>query len=343
MNLRKLKWITISILVLIAAFLIYAAVKIGQPATTVSLPSDFEIKKGERAGEVVDHLVAQKFVRSGLLMEIYLRLRGGESALQAGLYSLDSNMTIPEIVQILSQGKVKTSGTRLTVIEGWNITDIGRRLSDLGLTSAADFAQAAKQDYSADFAFLKTKPKSAHLEGFLFPDTYIFKTDSSADVIVRRMLDNFGRRVKSEVTYDHLILASIVEREVGRNYKTGAKLTEQDLQALQAERKLVAGVFLNRLRLGMALESDATINYITGNRDRRAKLEDLKIDSPYNTYRHRGLPPAPIANPSLDAINAVLTPTKSDYLYFLTSPDGKAYFARTLEEHKLNRAKYLEQ
>ena len=166
------------------------------------------------------------------------------------------------------------------------------------------------------------------------------------------MLENFGRRVTPEMIaeaqiqkrslYDVLILASIVEREVGRNYKKGTKLSEQDLQKLAEERRIVAGIFYNRLSLNMGLESDATLQYVTGSESSRATIVETKIDSPYNTYKYRGLPPTPIGNPSLDAIKAAINPTETDYLYFLTEPDGTAHFAKTLDEHKKNRVLYLD-
>jgi len=359
--LSLLKWVIILILIAGAALAIFVAIKLGQPATTFSAARDFEIRKDETAGQVVERLAAGKLVRNELIMEIYLRWKKAEDKLQAGVYLLDSNMTIPEIVQILSQGRVKTSGLRLTVIEGWTVRDIATRLENLGLMQAEQFTESAGlplaltndlPDYEKEFTFLKSKPPGASLEGFLFPDTYLIKEDASGEAVVRKMLENFQSKftqaMREDIArqnrnfYDALILASMVEREVGRNFKTGAKLSDSVLAAMQQERRLVAGVFLNRLRLGMGLESDATINYITGKKTPRASLEDTKIDSRFNTYKYRGWPPTPIGNPSLDSILAAITPADTDYLFFLTSPDGTAYFGRTLEEHNQNRAKYLQ-
>ena len=355
-----LKWLVIFSLLVGAALSVFVVVKLNQPSTTFSAARDFEVKKAETAGEIVGRLVADKLVRNGLVLEIYLRLKGAEDKLQAGAYILDSNMTIPEIVQILSQGRVKASGLRLTVIEGWSITDIAGRLENLSIMQRQEFIEAAGlprvpnsrlPDYGAEFEFLKSKSVGASLEGFLFPDTYLVKDGSGGEAVVRKMLENFGQKVTSEMRaeaaaqhrsfYDVLILASIVELEVGRNFKAGTKLTAEQIATLQQERELVAGVFMNRLRAGMALESDATVNYVTGKNSPRPELADLKIQSPYNTYQTRGLPPTPIGNPSLDSIKAALEPAQTDYLFFLTEPDGTAHFARTLEEHKQNRAKYL--
>ncbi len=345
-----IKWFLFLAVIISAAFATLIFIKLGQPATTYSYSRDFEIKNGDTAGEIISNLKTAKLVRNALLMKIYLRAKKAEDKLQAGIYILDSNMTIPEIVQILSQGRVKASGVRLTVIEGQNVRGIAQRLENLGLMQAEQFTEAAGlpgvpnnqlPDYS-HFEFLKSKPQGASLEGFLFPDSYLVKEDSDAESVVRKMLENFGHRAPSELTYDQLILASIVEREVGRNFKTGTKLSDEQLKTLQEERRIVAGIFTNRLKANIGLESDATLQYVTGSSSSRATIEETKIDSPYNTYKYRGLPPTPIGNPSLDSMEAALSPADTEYLFFLTEGDGTAHYAKTLEEHVQNRAKYLE-
>ena len=153
---------------------------------------------------------------------------------------------------------------------------------------------------------------------------------------LRMQIKNQGRMI-----YEVVTIASIVEREVGRNFKTGTKLSSADSAKLSEERRIVAGIFYNRLKSRMPLDSDATLNYITGSNSARATLDELKIDSPYNTYKYRGLPPAPIANPSLDSILAAISPTRTDYLYFLMDESGQAHYAKTLTEHARNRDLYL--
>lgn len=321
---KIIKWILALILVLGFGGFIYAAVKINQPATTTSHPQDFEISKGQKAGEIVDLLAEKKIVRSEMPLEIYLRYNNAEKELQAGTYTLDSNMSIPEIVEVLTQGKVKSQGVRVTVIEGWTAKDIAAALEEKGVVAATPFLAAAQSK-----------------EGFLFPDTYIFRENSSAEVVLQKMLDNFKTKVP-EIDYDTLTLASIIEREVGRNVKKGTSISNEEKARIQEERRIVAGIFLKRLELGMPLESDATISYITGRKGAAATFEELKIDSPYNTYKYRGLPPTPISNPSLDSIRAAIHPLDTDYFFFLTDASGQAYFARTLSEHIRNREQHLE-
>ena len=349
------KWLALLIIVLGLALFVFAVVKLNRPATTTSAEQDFVIKAGATTKQIAADLRDRGIIKSGLLFEIYIRFQGTENKLQAGVYSLDSNMAIPKIVGILTQGKIKDVGERFTVIEGWRIEEIAANLETSAFLKKEEFIEAANRpsvDLAAEFEFLNTKPANKSLEGFLFPDTYILKAGMSAEEIARKMLQNFdakfSRDLREEIAkqgrklYDVLILASMVEREVGRNVARGTSLTQDDRDRIASERRVVAGIFLNRLSLGMALESDATISYITGRRGARATFEEIKIDSPYNTYKYRGLPPGPIANPSLDAIKAAINPAKTDYLFFVTAPDGTAYFAGTLQEHIRNKQQYLE-
>jgi UPF0755 protein len=170
----------------------------------------------------------------------------------------------------------------------------------------------------------------------LFPDTYRIFSDAQAEDIIKKLLDNFDRKVTAQMRfdapkdnssfYDALILASIVEREA---------LYDDD-------RRVIAAIFLNRLKQGIGLQSDATINYVTGKKSPRPTYADLQVNSPYNTYKYRGLPPGPICNPGLTSINAVIYSQPNQYYYFLTDSEGRAHFGRTYAEHQQNIIKYLE-
>jgi UPF0755 protein len=236
----------------------------------------------------------------------------------------------------------KAPQTKITIIEGWSNKDIAAYLEKDKITGSGNFLAAQKNfDYS-DYPLLDNKPKKIDLEGFIFPDTYFIPTSvpsgtEISDIILTKALDNFSAKVTPQIVAEGqknglnltqlITLASILEKEGGK-----------DLD----EKKIIAGVFYNRLKDGMPLQSDATVNYATGKNEAQATIADTKIDSPYNTYEHTGLPPGPICNPGLDSILAAAEPTQTDYLYFLTDPaTGKAVFAETLEEHNANRAKYL--
>jgi UPF0755 protein len=172
-------------------------------------------------------------------------------------------------------------------------------------------------------------------EGYLFPDTYYFYKNSSLDVVIQKMKDNFNSKIddglikeienQGKTLYDVLKMASILEREV---------VSDDD-------RVIVSGIFWKRIKLGMPLQADITIAYILGIDKWKYSSEDIKINSPYNTYTNLGLPPTPICNPGLSAIRAAIYPKQTDYLYFLSAPDGTTIYAKTLEEHNRNKAKYL--
>jgi UPF0755 protein len=251
-------------------------------------------------------------------------------------------------IEVMQQ---KAAEVQLTIIEGWTLAQMGNKFEEAGLFSAEEFVQVAN-DYEPNRYPLIQKPNNTSLEGYLFPDTYRFAKSSTPEQVIDKMLENFSRRVASlgiesansnfvipgyenlKLTggdgisgmslYDVITLASIIERESGG----GGPMP------LAEERGLIAGVFYNRLMIGQALESDATVNYITGKSTPGISLRDTEIDSPYNTYKFVGLPPGPIGAPSLGSIQAALKPIKSDFLYFLhKQPSGEVVFSKTFADH----------
>ncbi len=252
----------------------------------------------------------------------------------------------------------KAAEISLTLLEGWSVADIDEYLVKKDVSKKGQFVQAQKNFDAYPYSILSFRPKKADLEGFLFPDTYQIydpKTqkntgsslvDTNTQLIVK-MLDNFQNKFTPQMreqaakqkmsVYEIVTLASIIEKETGRA-GVGEKVTGE----LSDERKVVAGIFYNRLKTGQPLQSDATINYITEKKSPSVSAADLAIDSPYNTYKYAGLPLGPIANPSLSSIVAALYPQTTDYQYFLTDPvTHKAIFAKTYGEHLKNKAKYL--
>jgi UPF0755 protein len=259
--------------------------------------------------------------------------------------------------QRLEKLNAKAQELTITIIEGWNTAEIGKYLEKEGIVNEKNFLTAERNFKPATFDFLKTLPSDADLEGFLFPDTYrilkstaeLAKTNPqlASKTIIKKILDNTqvkldGLKIDSGETqglplFGIITLASIVEKETGRN-STSAEQKQQ----LQEERQTIAGIFLNRLKAGMPLESDATINYITGKNNPQPSAVDLSINSPYNTYKNQGLPKGPICNPSLSSIEAVLKPIKTDYFYFLhQQPSGEVVYSKTFKEHVRNKQKYL--
>jgi UPF0755 protein len=253
------------------------------------------------------------------------------------LYRAYNNRQIERKARLAQQ----VAETTATVIEGWKVDEIAAYYEKIGLFPKADFLAAVEKFDTSPYPLVDARPNKKSLEGYLFPDTYRFTKDATPDEVINKMLANFSARVSSlevangDTKYNGLslpeiiTLASIIEKESGGKGATTGELSLQD------ERNLVASVFYNRLGIGQALESDATINYITGKDSPSASAQDLAVSSAYNTYQHPGLPPGPICNPSLGSIKAALEPAKSDYYYFLhIQPSGKVDFSKTFEEHK---------
>lgn len=288
------------------------------------------VKTGERAADVTQKLVEFRLVSSPLLFKVYLRTRRLEGAIKTGTFTIARGTNMHELVRLLT-----TDGQNditITVLEGWGIREIAAYLEEQGF-SKQEFLDTVKISISA-ITWLPEKPAGISLEGFLFPDTYRITRGAKQENIIQKMLAAFQRKVyepygatryRGHTFYETLIMASIIEREV-----RGPE-----------DRKKVADIFWRRLDIGMALQADSTVNYVTGKKTPAISAEDRALDSPYNTYRVRGLPPTPINNPGLLAIRAALEPTPNEYWYFLTDTEGGVHYAVTLEEHNENKTRYL--
>lgn len=303
----------------------------------------FEISQGESSESIGQRLEEKGLISSDLLFRVYLRRSARAGELQAGEFNIAPNLTMVEVVDVLSNA-VELDTVRATIIEGYKLSQINTVLTQTfsGLSGAVfdstEFDSITKGpdsvQFSADIqAFLDAnKPAGKSLEGFLYPDTYEFKNDDSTREVIEDLINQFIKKTENlnlgDNFYEKLVLASIVERE---------SLTNE-------ERSKIASVFQNRLDIGMALESDATVNYATGKSDPRPTYADLKIDSPYNTYKYPGLTPTPICNPRIESIQAALDPADTDYYYFIHEQDGsgQVHFARTLSEHNENVREYLD-
>ncbi len=291
----------------------------------------FEIEAGQGAGDLSEVLLSDGLIRDKLVFRVYLYTTGKYKEIQPGVYFLEPELKLKELVSEITPDPDKKTEVEIKIIEGWSSMDIGEYLEEQGLVDQVDFMELVETTDSRDiipgksYWFLTDKPSNQGLEGYLFPDTYRVYTDSTGEEIIEKMLDNFEKKVE-DVDYDTLVLASIIEKEL----------------RAKEEREIGAGIFFNRLENGVALQSDATVNYVTGKATTMPSLEDLQANSEYNTYMYKGLPPGPICSPSLASIEAVLNPIESDYMYFLTKPDGTAVFSYTYDEHLENKAKYYE-
>jgi len=285
----------------------------------------FEIKPGSAFYTVAGQLSRKKLIRSITFFKLMGKLRSAASKIKAGFYHINKSHSATDILSLFLSGKVHT--VRVTIPEGKDNKHIARILAAKHLVDEKEFLKIAGNGKMLEkIGFMNYRTA----EGFLFPDTYHIPWGASAKSIVNMMIQSFKRRVGKNLIekmkrtrigfYKTLILASIVEREAVK----------------RDEKSKIAGVFLNRLRIGMKFESCATIQYILGEVKKKLFYYQLKIPSPYNTYINRGFPPAPIANPGLGSIRAAASPDKHRYLYFVAKPDGSHYFSRSGREH--NRA-----
>lgn len=330
--------------------------QIDRPFSVDDTPVRFVVEPGTPARRIGEELVAAGLIEDDLLFEAYVRVNGLAEKLEAGTFILAPSMTMAEIVDALQDAEA--SSITITIPEGWRLEQVAEYLEeaqvfgDDGAGADAYREQAQSGDLTGldplRYPFLQDRPAGASLEGFLFPDTYDVPAVGTvpADVLSRQ-LDNFAAKVipayEEAVAagttdldlFSVLILASIVEREA----------------VIPEERPDIAGVYLNRLANGIALEADPTVQYAMGYQPETDQwwktpvfLEEYSsVDSPYNTYLYPGIPPGPIASPGLSSIRAVLDPAEHDYLYFVAVPDGTGahVFATTFEEHAVNVQRYL--
>jgi len=311
----------------------------------------FVIENGQSVDVIATNLKDSNLIRSKFVFKLYVKLSDSQSSFQAGSYQLNPTMNIKEVVYEMTQKVFLKPEEKLTFIEGWNLTDYTKLIKEHSLTNATDFSKLVGEpmvdyqtigansypyDYSGDYSFLKDKPKYYGLEGYLFPDTYRFFTDATADKIVRKMLDNFDSKLTDKMRADIIAQDKTIYEII-----TMASIIEKEVQS-QGDMKIVSGIFWNRMKNGQALESCATLAYILGVDKAQYSYEDTRIDSPYNTYINRGLPPGPIANPGLKAIEAAIYPEDTNYNYFLTDPStGDTIFSSTYQEHLNNKNKYI--
>lgn len=278
------------------------------------------VEKGQSFAKLSEDLEKQRLIKSSWAFNLYAKQKGMSTKIQAGTFRLSPSMSVEQILKVLSSQPLDNW---VTLLEGWRAEEMAGKLSsELGIKSS-EFLKYAK-------------------EGYMFPDTYLFPKDYSASQIAKRLEDTFESRYSDELkakikaqglTEDQgVILASIVEREA-RSDKV---------------RTMVASILLKRLNIGMGLNADATIQYALGYQSqekswwkRHLSLDDLEVDSPFNTYIHAGLPPSPISNPGLSSLQAVANADPSTpYLYYYHDSKGNSYYAKTLEEHNQNVVNY---
>lgn len=282
------------------------------------------VKPGTTASEISDRLMQLGVIDSRLRFWWLMKLQGDASKFKTGTYAFTPHMDEQAVLDKLVAGD--TTVVKFTIPEGFGIKEIAKRLADEGLVDEQEFLAEAK-DF-APYDYMKKRPNVRYAaEGYLFPDTYVIHSDVSAEGIMKMMAEDFDTRLtpalrqqaaaKGLSIHDLITLASLVEKE--------ARYDE--------DRPIIAQVFFKRLQMGMPLQSDTTLQYLMAGPKEDVSIADTKIDSPYNTYQHEGLPPGPIASPGMKSILAVLNPANTDYLYFVADRQGHNHYSQTYDEH----------
>ena len=257
-------------------------------------------------------------VRSAVVFQFFAILFGGDKQVLAGDYFFEKKVPVFSVASRLSRGDYQLEAVKITIPEGFTLREM------------ADLFTERFELFDRDEFLELTRGE----EGYLFPDTYFFLPTAEAPVIVFTMMNNFEEKIaplqddilESGRSLDEIItMASIIEKETGPN----------------DDRAIIAGILWKRIRIGMPLQVDASFLYINGKGSFELTLSDLKIDSPYNTYKYKGLPPSPIASPGMESIVAAANPKDSPYLYYLHDKEMNVHYGKDFEEHKANKRKYL--
>jgi UPF0755 protein len=291
--------------------------------TTVVVP------RGSTTAQVARLLAERGIIRSAFVLQLLARLRHDDARIEAGEFRFAPGESVDEVLRHLLGGGAQVA-VWVTFPEGFTMRQIAQTLADHGLGSAEGYERTF-----ATSSIIVDGTRTKSLEGFLFPSTYLIPTNATPSSVARILTDQFRAELPRDAAgRAHALGISVVDAV------TLASLIEREAQA-NDERPLMAGVYYNRLRRGMPLEVDATIEYTFPEHKTEITRADLASDSPYNTYRHVGLPPTPIANPGLPSLRAALNPQASSYLYYVYKGNGHHAFARTLAEHNANVARYL--
>ena len=327
---KKTTIILISIfsVIVIAISIGFASRFFARGTATVTIPN------GANSVEISKILQDNGIIKSRTYFLARLYFSPYRGKLRYGTFEIKRNSLLNTVFEILSKDGAQKETVTVTIPEGYSVEMIEDKLIGLGLCTKDEFETALKKEY--DYEFLKSIPQSEdikyRLQGFLFPETYEFYKDASAETIINTMLEQFQKEIeplklKNSEIFEIITKASMIEREA----------------QIESERTLIAGVFENRLSKNMRLQVDASTAYaVTDGRFTKSRMlyDDLQIDSKYNTYRYSGLPVGPICNPSIESIKAASAPDKNNYLYYHTDTeknDGSHIFSETFDEHKATK------
>ncbi len=329
-----IRWSVGLLVMLCSIFALYGARVVFLPAQLgegEAVHTIITVKEGASFRQVASQIANTGFIANHTAFMVLGKLMGIEVQIHPGKYDLNSQMASSTILNVLAKGQ--TLPYWVTILEGYSMHQVGAVLEEVGVTTAERFVAAA-QDKDA---LRELGIEAETFEGFLFPDTYRFHHGTAPRDIIKVMVGQLHQLYTPDVQkkaherglsqLEVLTLASIIEKETGAS----------------EERTLISAVFHNRLKRGMLLQSDPTVIYALPAFDGNLRKPDLRYVSPYNTYRVRGLPPGPIANPGWDSIMAALSPASVPYLYFVSKNNGTHHFSTTLSEHSRAVSRYQKQ
>ena len=327
-----------TIIIILAVLLIFTALAsgallelfsfAGTPCSTSATEQNVTVPPGQGLKATAADLQDRGIIRNAFKFSLYARIKGYDKQIKAGEYRLKPTYSPREILEIMVSGKVQLY--KITIPEGYNLVQIADMMPEAGLGPAEDFLVAANDNALTG----ELNISGDSFEGYLFPDTYHFPKGVSPEKIIQTMVRRFrevftsaweGRARERKLTVHQVVtLASIIEKETGA----------------PSERPIISSVFHNRLKKNMRLASDPTVIYGIKDFDGNLTRRDLTTPTPYNTYKMKGLPPGPIANPGAKAIEAALYPAETDYLFFVSRRDGTHQFSKTYQEHEKAVRKY---
>lgn len=297
-------------------------------------PIEVRIPADSTAREIAELLDKEGLIHSPNAFLSYCRKEGLDSQLKAGHYIFKRSQSLADIAGAIARGAVVTQS--ITIPEGYTVDQIGDLFVKKGLFTQEEWEEALQADYAFPFLEGASAQVKNPLEGFLFPDTYIVPDDITAQDMIQHMLATFDK-----VWQDELASAAADTGLTVNEVVTLASLIEREAQ-VSSEREVISGVIYNRLDRGMLLQIDATVLYCLPSHKEILTYADLEVKDPYNTYKHPGLPPGPIANPGLASLEAAVHPQKHNYLYYVAKGDGSHQFSATYQEHLIAKGRYID-
>lgn len=291
------------------------------------------IEEGEAIDSIATELKTKRAIRSPLAFKIHVRLNGLAAQFKAGTFAVSGQDSAQKVADALAEGIEESK--QFTVKEGRTQRQVAEQLAKAGIVDEEEFANLKAADFP-QYDFLKSAPAGASLEGFLFPETYtVPPAETSTKEVATIMLNQFGKELTQSLRQQISASGHTIFETV-----TVASLVEEEVKS-DKDRRIVAGIIYKRLADGIRLDIDATTRYAVNKPTGALTQRDLNSDNPYNTRKVKGLPPGPIASPGLKALEATIDFEETDWLFYLSGPDGTTHYARTNDEHEENKAKYL--